>query len=366
MGSREIVNLVFLPGFSTAPKVTNVSGRGVGMDVVKTNIEKIGGTIDVQSRVGHGTTFRIKIPLTLAIIPALTVTCADDRYAIPQVNLLELVYLEGEAMQRVERLAGVPVYRLRGRLLPLVFLDEQLGLSPVPDREAMNIVVLSADGSEFGLVVDEVHDTQEIVVKPLSRQLKAVRAFAGATIMGDGRISLILDVPGLAVRAHVQQAARTGKDDTPGAAARPEAEPVLVCQVSGDRRLALPLADVSRVEEVLASSIEQAGTAEVVQYRSELLRLLRPELLLGLPASPPPGYDEDGVELPLTVVVHDRGGEAVGLVVQRIVDVVAEHFAVNSLGRHAGLLGSAIIQEKVTDLLDVPALLAMQEVISRG
>ncbi len=188
MSEREILDLIFRPGFSTAERVTNVSGRGVGMDVVRTNVERLGGSVDVRSRLGEGTTFRVKIPLTLAIIPALIVTCAGDRYAIPQVNLLELVRLDGDQAGRgIERIHDCPVYRLRGNLLPLVYLDEELGLA-APDRgtSGMYIVVLQADERQFGLVVDGILDTEEIVVKPLSKQLKSINAYAGATIMGDG------------------------------------------------------------------------------------------------------------------------------------------------------------------------------------
>jgi two-component system, chemotaxis family, sensor kinase CheA len=195
MSDRELVNLVFLPGFSTADRVTQFSGRGVGMDVVRTNIEKIGGTVDVDSRPGRGTTVRMKIPLTLAIIPALTVTTGGDRYAIPQVSLLELVRLEGEQVRKgIEWAHGVPVYRLRGNLLPLVYLARELRVESAGSGEAVHIVVLQADDRQFGLVVDGIHDTEEIVVKPLQKQLKGVAAFSGATIMGDGRVALILDV----------------------------------------------------------------------------------------------------------------------------------------------------------------------------
>ncbi len=207
----EIIDLLFRPGFSTAEIVTNVSGRGVGMDVVKNNIEKINGTIDIQSQVGKGSTIQIKIPLTLAIIPALIIRCAGDRYAIPQASLLELVRLEGDAAgAKIETIQGAPVYRLRGKLLPLVYLHEALphedGTSKQPARKGnhvVNIVVLQADGRQFGLVVEHVLDTEEIVVKPLGKQVKDIAEFSGATIMGDGNVALILDVLGLAHRARV-------------------------------------------------------------------------------------------------------------------------------------------------------------------
>src|SRR5271163_3456785 len=214
MPERELFNLIFQPGFSTAAKVTNVSGRGVGMDVVKTNVEKIGGTVDLQSTLGQGTTVRVKIPLTLAILPALVVTSGGDRYAIPQVSLAGLVQLEEEeARTAIETVHGFTVYRLRGRLLPLVYLSRELQLAeataPAAARDGViNIVVLRAEGRLFGLIVDEINDTQDIVVKPLRKQLRKVSTFSGSSIMGDGRVALILDVLGLAQRANVISEAR--------------------------------------------------------------------------------------------------------------------------------------------------------------
>lgn len=216
MTERELLNLIYLPGFSTADQVTNVSGRGVGMDVVKTNIERIGGLIDIQSQSGVGTTFRIRIPLTLAIIPALIVTSGGERFAIPQVNLLELVRLKAEdARSGIERIQDKCLYRLRGKLLQLVFLNKELALSANVDAlpEKLTIVVLQSDERAFGLVVDDVNDTGEIVVKPMGKQLKGLSAFAGATIMGDGRVALILDVVGL-----VQRAGLRTKEELPVAA----------------------------------------------------------------------------------------------------------------------------------------------------
>jgi two-component system chemotaxis sensor kinase CheA len=207
---HQAIQLVFMPGFSTAEKITNVSGRGVGMDVVKTNIEKIGGMVDMQTVRGAGTTLKIKIPLTLAIIPALIVTSGGERFAIPQVSLLELVRLEkSQEDAQIEYIHGAPIYRLRGQLLPLVYLNKQLKLDDsrpgveADAQEETNIVVLQADGHPFGLVVDKINDTQEIVVKPLGKQLKGVICFAGATIMGDGKVALILDVLGLAQQSNV-------------------------------------------------------------------------------------------------------------------------------------------------------------------
>ena len=203
MSHRETLDLVFLPGISTADTVTNVSGRGVGMDVVRTNIEKIGGNVDLDSEPGKGATIRIKIPLTLAIIPALVVTCGGDRYAIPAASLVELVRIEGDQVDKsVEHIHNAPVYRLRGNLLPLVNLAKELDLTARRKAdEALFLIVLQAEGRQFGLVVDNIQDTEEIVVKPLAREMKGLGVYAGATIMGDGKVALILDVLGLARRA---------------------------------------------------------------------------------------------------------------------------------------------------------------------
>ncbi len=354
MSDREIANLIFLPGFSTAAAVTNVSGRGVGMDVVKTSIEKIGGTVDLQPRQGLGTTLRIRIPLTLAIIPALIVVTDGDRYAIPQVSLLELVRLEGgNARSAVEYIDSTPLYRLRGNLLPLVDLREQLGLPPREGGDdVMNIVVLQADDRQFGLVVEGVTDTEEIVVKPLGRQLKGLATFAGATIMGDGRLALILDVLGLAQQAKVVSHARESaalssaatSDDT---AEGPQA--LVVLRVGSETRVAIPLSSVARLEELSAAVVERSGGCDVVQYRGQIMPLIH--VSDSLSVDPALGSPEV-----LQVVVHNIGGRNIGLVVEEIVDIVEEQIVVEKVNRRPGILGTAVLQGRVTDLLDVESI----------
>ncbi|MBL8723385.1 MAG: chemotaxis protein CheA, partial [Planctomycetes bacterium] len=292
---REIVQLIMLPGFSTAAKVTSVSGRGVGMDVVKTNIEKIGGTIDVQTELGKGTTLRIKIPLTLAIIPALIVTSAGERFAIPQVNLLELVRLDGHQVRdAIEHIHGVPVHRLRGSLLPLAHLDHQLGQERTARPEAageINIVVLRADDRQFGLVVESILDTEEIVVKPLGKQLKSVPVFAGAAIMGDGRVALILDVMGLAQKATI---VRSSHQTAGAVAAAGQQQPkqgqsrqvLLVVDAGGGRRVALDLHRVARLEDLSTGLLEASAGQQVVQYRGEVMPVANLASLLN--DAPPP------------------------------------------------------------------------------
>lgn len=358
MAERDVGNLIFLPGFSTAEKVSNVSGRGVGMDVVKTNIEKIGGTVDLQSQQGHGTTIKIKIPLTLAIIPALIVSNDGNRYAIPQVNLLELVRLDGDQVQNgIEWIQGSPVYRLRGRLLPLVYLREQLmtQADESAEAEALNIVVLRADDRQFGLVVDRISDTEEIVVKPLSKQLKGVSVYSGTTIMGDGRVALILDVMGLAHSSKVISGVRDrsvvdqlGRENSN----RSHLQSFLVLRVGKDRRYALPLDQVTRLEKIEAAIVERADQQEVVQYRGEILPLIRLSECMGVSS-----ILEDESEM--DVVVYTEDGRSVGLVVDQIVDIVESELTSTRTTHRAGLVSSAVIHGHVTDLLDLPAVIRM-------
>ncbi len=353
MSDHEVLRLVFLPGFSTAETITNVSGRGVGMDVVKTNIEKIGGTVDIQSTVGHGTTLKIRIPLTLAIIPALMVSTGGEVFAIPQVSLLELVRLEGEeARTGIERIGAATFYRLRGNLLPLVYLHRELGLVSKGDPDVVNIVVLKADDRQFGMVVDSVNDTEEIVVKPLGRQLKSVQVFAGATIMGDGHVALILDATRLAQQARVLSEDRdrklTDREGGPVAHEAAAAQTWMLFQVNGTERMAMPLHLVARLEEFAASDLERSGGQEVVQYRGEILPLVSLTRFFG--------GTTDVESDPRQVIVVSDHGRSVGLVVDRILDIVTETITPTRSRTRPGILGAAVIQQRVTDLLDVTAI----------
>jgi two-component system chemotaxis sensor kinase CheA len=370
---RDLLNLVFLPGFSTADRVTQFSGRGVGMDVVRTNVEKIGGSVTIDSALGQGTTIKMKIPLTLAIIPALTVASAGERYAIPQVNLLELVRLEGEnAARGVERIHGVPVYRLRGNLLPLVHLDRVLrGEDAVPrgGPGEINIVVLQAEDRQFGLVVDTIHDTEEIVVKPLQKQVKGTGIYAGATIMGDGRVALILDVLGLAQRAKVISGVRERSlAEKPAATAEAAGDrhTVLLFATTEGGRMAIPLSLVDRLEEFPRSAIERVGPLDVVQYRGEILPLIHVSRALrrlrrrghGMKrrraaAQLAPSTSAD----PLQVVVYTSEGRRVGLVVDEILDIAEETITSRGSATPPGDLFTAVVQGRVTEFLDLPAII---------
>jgi len=358
MTEREATQLILLPGFSTADQVTAVSGRGVGMDVVKTNIERIGGTLDLQTQPGLGTTVKIKIPLTLAIIPALVVTCDGDRYAIPQVSLLELVRLEGEqARKKIEMIQGAPVYRLRGKLLPIVYLREELGLERTGGHgndNVLNIVVLRAEDRQFGLVVDAINDTEEIVVKPLGTQFRGIPAYAGATIMGDGRVALIIDVLGLAQKAHVVTEHREGErresDRAEESSAKDSVRQTVLLLGVGERRVAMPISLVARLEEIPSSDVEQSDHQEVVQYRGEIMPLVRLGKLLDIPT-------KDDPQQPLQVVVYSEKGRSLGFVVDRVVDITDAAISHSRDCASDELLASAVIQQRVTDLLNLPSII---------
>lgn len=362
MAERDIFNLIFLPGFSTAEKVTNVSGRGVGMDVVKTNVEKIGGAIGLESVPGKGTTVRVKIPLTVAIVPALIVSCSSERFAIPQVSVLELLALDNETNARgIESVHGIPVYRLRGNLLPLVYLNRELGVASSGSRQpsgAASIVVLQAENRLFGLIVDDILETEEIVVKPLGDQLKAIRVFSGATIMGDGRVALILDVPGLARAARLltdAQQTRLELDAEPICSEiNPENHTVLLAQNGKEGRVAIPLSTVTRLEVFPASLIHWIGDREVIAYRGQVIPLVRLSRLV------PPGNSQELQaisEESIEVVVYSEGERTVGLVVDCILDIVEEQAAIDRMATRSGVTGSYLIENDITELLDIPAVL---------
>jgi two-component system chemotaxis sensor kinase CheA len=312
----------------------------------------------------------MKIPLTLAIIPALIVTSAGDRYAIPQVSLLELVRLEAEQSRKgLEFVNGAPVYRLRGKLLPLVYLQRELradsqaqvAASLKTEFQSVNIVVLRADDRAFGLVVDEINDTEEIVVKPLSKQMKSVNIYAGATIMGDGKVALILDVLGLAQRANVlcdarerETAERQEANELIPVTDTSQRKPMLLFQHGETGRIAIDLALVARLEEFPPSAIEVAGDQEAVQYRGQIMPLVRVTQVL---ESKRKVISENAHEA-LNVVVYADRGRSIGLVVDRILDIVEESFVIQPETARRGVLGSAVIQKRVTDILDLPGLVA--------
>ena len=355
LSDREAYNLIFLPGFSTAAAVTNISGRGVGMDVVKSHIEKIGGVVDLFSRPGEGATVKIKIPLTLAIIPGLVITSGGERFVIPQVSLLELIRIEADSKEKhIEYVHGTPVYRRRGSLLPIAYLNQVLSLNDLDGDEAISMVVLQVEDRQFGLVVDGINDTQEIVVKPLGKQLKGLTLYAGATIMGDGRVALILDVQGIGKRSGVFDESREPARAATKQKAQSESERqrLLLFKAGSFDRLAIPLSLVARLEEFPRSSIEHAAGGQVIQYRNRILPLVSlTSVLEG-------GYGgESETTDPVQVVVFNDGDRSIGMVVDQIVDVVEEAAKVRKKSGRPGLLGSAVVGKQVTDFLDLNAVI---------
>ena len=357
MNDRETISLIFAPGFSTAQQVTRLSGRGVGLDVVRSNLEAISGSVDVNSKPGEGTTFTIKIPLTLAIVPALLVACAGQRFAIPQVNLLEVLRLTAG---QVEMVGAVCVYRLRGKLVPVVRLREVLRLSDDAAPAEENLVILEANGRLFGLVVDSLQDTQEIVVKPLDRMLKALGPYAGATILGDGSISLILDPTGVAALSKLDLSGPM--EDAPAETAAPEAlgEELLLFDLTGDYRCAVPLSDVTRLEEFDLAKVESNDLGDVIQYGERIMplvplyRLLNPRA--GVPAPTATGR--------LRALVHERPEGCYGFLVEQVIDIAREPLSLQHQGEREGVRGSAILRGRVTHLLDLDALLRLRYHVS--
>ena len=403
MSDKERTNLIFLPGFSTAEKITDVSGRGVGMDVVKTNLDKLGGIIDIDSELGKGSTIRIKLPLTLAIIPCQIVMTGNERYAIPQVNLEELLRIPADHVKdRIERVGDAEVVRLRGNLLPLIKLSDVIGTESVfidpetgerrPDRRktlsdrrskesplfgdgnadkkapvdahqrseerryhansALNIVVVSTGAMKYGLVVDELHDSEEIVVKPLGRDLKQCKGYAGATIMGDGRVALILDVANLAQMAGLtslegsDRASELAAESRRAILEQKDRQSLLVFRSAENEQFAAPLNMVERIEKIKATDIEMVGGKRVIRYRGGSLPLF--------------SVDEVAMVQPLAdvedllVIVFIVAGRETGLLAIGPVDAI--EFSLDIDGhtlKQAGIMGSAIINDHTTLMVDV-------------
>ncbi|MGB3865896.1 MAG: hybrid sensor histidine kinase/response regulator, partial [Xanthobacteraceae bacterium] len=351
MTEAQIHKFIFAPGFSTAAEVTSVSGRGVGMDVVRTNIDQIGGTIDVKSVAGEGASVIVKIPLTLAIVSALIVEAAGERFAIPQLAVVELVRARSNSEHRIERIKDTPVLRLRNKLLPLFHLKKLLKLddgAPI-DPENGFIVVTQVGNQTFGIVVDGVFHTEEIVVKPMSTRLRHISMFSGNTILGDGAVIMIIDPNGIAQALGTSVAGQHDLVDESAAAqgAAEQLTSLLVFRAGSEQPKAVPLALVTRLEEVAADRIEMSNGRHMVQYREQLMPLVRID-----------GVEivESGVQ-PILVFADD--GRAMGLVVDEIIDIVEEKLDIEVAGDRDGILGSAVIKGRATEVIDVGHFLPM-------
>ena len=340
----EISNLIFVPGFSTASRITNISGRGVGMDVVRANMEQIGGTVDLKSVRGRGTTFTIKIPLTLAIVSALIVEAGGERFAFPQLSVLELVRASMTGEHRIERIKDTPVLRLRNKLLPLVRLKEvlQLGHS---DGDGGFVVVTQVGSQVFGVVVDGVFHTEEIVIKPMSSRLRNIAVFSGTTILGDGTVIMIIDPNGVAQSlgrvTPVGQADRAAADDD-GDAVHQDFTSLLVFRAGSQQPKAVLLSLVSRLEEIDCRRIETSDGHHLVQYRDQLMPLLRIDAQAEI--------RKDGAQ---PILVFSDSGRSMGLVVDEIVDIVEQRLDIEVASERPGVLGYAVIKGIATEIIDV-------------
>ena len=349
----QLHKLIFAPGFSTAEKVTSVSGRGVGMDVVKTNIDQIGGTIDLKSTPGRGSTFSIKIPLTLAIVPALIVQAGGERYAIPQVAVVELVH-RGSNANLVEEINGALVLRLRDKLLPLLSLTQMLRLPKQPEANSdAFVIVMQVGASLFGIVVDDVMHTEEIVVKPVASSLRDIKVLGGNTILGDGAVIMILDPNGIAESIGASREERTIDGFVIRDEALPQEEALKTVSLlmfrSGSGTLkAVPLSLVTRLEEIDAKKIERSSGRPMVQYRGGLMPLI--------PADENAKLAEDGTQ---PLLVFTDGGRSVGLIVDEIVDIVEDRLEIKVASDTPGVLGSAIIRDQATEIIDVAHFLPL-------
>ncbi|MCB5177767.1 hybrid sensor histidine kinase/response regulator [Microvirga lenta] len=345
MSEAQVAKFIFHPGFSTAAAVTSVSGRGVGMDVVKTNIELIGGTVDIRSEQGRGTTFTIKIPLTLAIVAALIVASKDQRYAIPQVAVLELVRVTPGSEHTIERINGTPVLRLRERLLPIVPLSKVLGLSGDEAASEGFVVVTQVGRQRFGILVDGVFHTEEIVVKPMSSKLRHIQLFSGNTILGDGAVVLIVDPNGLArmVGSGSEDSPFAGDEGAEQAGARDdETTTMLVFRGGGSALKAVPLSLVTRLEEIDAATIEWVSGRPLVQYRGRLMPLVACDEALSI--------KREGSQ---ALVVFSDGDLSLGLAVEEIVDIVDDRLDIELVADRSDLVGSAVIRGRATEVVNV-------------
>ncbi|MEI7853654.1 MAG: chemotaxis protein CheW [Planctomycetota bacterium] len=364
MGDNSVLQLIFLPGFSTAEKVTSVSGRGVGMDVVKNNIEKIGGMIDIQSEVNKGTTIHLRIPLTLAIIKALSITAAGQSFTIPQTHITELLRIKDDSKTGgIEYVHETPVFRFRGKLIPLINLAELLQIKGKSETQSKpnHLVILQAEDRQFGLLVDSVKDTNEIVVKPLPSRLKGVGCFAGVTIMGDGLVQLILDVSGVARLGRVLPKIRDlgikdlSAQDEIKADNQSAGEGLLLVSAGGESQIAIPLEQVVRLEEFRPHQLEKTGEMHLVQYREGIMPIYNLGNILGIKG----GVEARDKTRKIQVVVHNYAGKYVGLAVEKILDTVYESIKINGDSTGLGIKKTGVVSGKITEFVDLGVLLAL-------
>ncbi len=365
MEEKEALHLIFAPGFSTAEQVSDVSGRGVGMDVVRTNIEGLGGTIDIDTRLGRGSSITLRLPLTLAIIPSLLVSVGDRRFAVPQISLEELVRIRrNDEKHKLEKIQGAEVLRLRGKLLPVLRLTDILGLpgsssSANEENEALQMMVLKIGTNRYGLVVDQVLDSEEIVVKPLTNFVKDANCYAGATIMGDGKVAMILDIAGIAEFANLEFSNLDGDTDPEGNSGDhlrgTETQTLLLFRNHDEQLFAVNLDLISRIEKVDRDKVEDVGGREYLRYPDRTMRLLR--LHDFLPVTPP--TDDEG---DLFVIIPKLVSHTMGILAHTCDDVIQVKVAVESDSiKGEGLMGSAVIDDQLVLFVDIYELFEAAE-----
>jgi len=343
LSEAQIHKFIFVPGFSTAAKITSVSGRGVGMDVVRNNIDEIGGAIDVKSVAGAGLNFTIKIPLTLAIVAALIVESGGERFAIPQLSVVELVRARAGGEHRVEKLKDTTVLRLRDKLLPLAHLGHLLGAEDAGVENGF-VVVTQVGSQTFGIVVDSVFHTEEIVVKPLSSKLRHIAMFSGNTILGDGSVIMIIDPNGVAraFGSTVTSQMAAGDAEIKHVADEEQTTSLLVFRAGSSEPKAVPLALITRLEEIDARKIELSNGRHMVQYRGQLMPLVS--------LSDRVRVKDEGAQ---PLLVFSDGSRSMALVVDEIVDIVEDRLDIQVTGDNPGVLGSAVVKGQATEIIDV-------------
>ena len=361
MSEKETQLLIFSPGFSTAESISNISGRGVGMDVVKTNVEKIGGIVDLFSVQGAGTSIIIKIPLSLAILPALIVQSHRQKFAIPQTKLVELLRIDcsEDSNEKIEFLQGSMIFRLRGKLIPIISLskvlfNKDLDLSSIENNVA-NVVILNADNFLFGLIVDEIDDSADIVVKPLSQFLKELKIFSGASIMGDGSVALTIDVLGLAEKAQLFSEAKQEAQHTIIKSKIANYYHLDVCEyllidVGAPNLYGIPLSIVNRIEEFEDSKFEYSGEQKIIRYREILLPIFSLPEFLKLTFEKK--TKSEFVRVPIIVI--RRGDFYYGIEVDMVHDIIEVSTKIDqSVKDRPGILGSVVANEKVIVIADI-------------
>ncbi|PIP71730.1 MAG: histidine kinase [Nitrospinae bacterium CG22_combo_CG10-13_8_21_14_all_47_10] len=361
LNDKDCGKLLFMRGFSMTKNSLVKPTKGDGLAHTRTLVEKIGGALDIEIQPAKFTTLKIKIPLTLAIIPALIISSGSNRFAIPQINIRELIRLEGEQnLKQIEEIAGRQFYRLRGNLLPLVHFNQILKTDNHGHRPDLNIVVLQTDDLQFGLVVEQIYNSEEIVVKNLENLLKNIEVFSGVTIMGNGEIVLILDVTGLAQNSLMVPGEREElvKPVSSSQSEDGETQTLLIVNLSNTREMAIQLSDVTRLEEIKMSDLEIAGEEYVVQYRGEIMPLIDIPKLFNEPNSLQKTRDK------LEVVVHTREGKSLGLIVERILDIVKAKINPKRANPALNRLGTIITNDSVIDVLDIKTI--VEEALKTG